>query len=138
MIKDIIDNDFQKARNDQNVELRSYLGVIIGEVQLIESRTGQTLTDKEMITLLKKFKKSATDMLNFGVHSATYELSVLDEYIPETMSVEDVTTFMLEGYADEIANADNVMRLIGKFKKLLDDKAEGGIIKDALLGIKQK
>ena len=53
MIKDIIDNDFQKARNDQNVELRSYLGVIIGEVQLIESRTGQTLTDKEMITLLK-------------------------------------------------------------------------------------
>ena len=77
-------------------------------------------------------------MLNFGVHSATYELSVLDEYIPETMSVEDVTTFMLEGYADEIANADNVMRLIGKFKKLLDDKAEGGIIKDALLGIKQK
>ena len=112
--------------------------MIVGEIQLVEGRDGNELTDKEMITMLKKFKKSATEMVKYGDVSGNEELEILERYLPSTMSIDEIKSFMLDGYADEINNADNVMRLIGKFKKLLDGKAEGGTIKDALLGIKQK
>lgn len=129
-------NDLLKARKDNDTLKKSLLGVLLGEIQLEESRTNQPLDDSGIFKHIKKLKKSCDEMAERGIVDAESESAILAEYLPQVMSKSDMLAIIIDqGLIAEIRESDNRMRLMGKVLKVFESDGrpfDGGLVAELL------
>jgi uncharacterized protein YqeY len=137
-ITDQIKFDLQEARVSRNTFKAKFLAVLVGEIQLIESRDNKILTDDGVTAIIKKFRKNAEQMLQCGSIDAQYEIDTLNEYLNDELTWQDVVNMVKqdEPLFDDIVGASNAMRYIRDVITLTG--ADGGVAKEAVLFINGK
>lgn len=129
--------DLLQARKDKDDIRKKLLGVLVGEIQLQETRTGKIMDNSEIIKCVKKLKKSCDENVERGVIGAQQESTILEAYIPKEMTKVDMIAVLLanQELMEEIRTADNRMRLMGKVKKFMSEDGQpfdGGLLSQVL------
>ena len=79
---------------------RDLLRTVLGEIQTIESRTGK-MDDDSAVKVVRRFRDNAKEMLDIFLGHATddaikgapeveFEISIYEQYIPKSLSVEQI------------------------------------------------
>ncbi len=123
-MKTEIQNDLLEARKANDTVLKTLLSVLIGEIQLKESR-GDLLDNKGVLKITKKLKKSCDEMAKFGCGVAETESALLDRYIPEAISLEEIECIIISSpLYQEILDSDNPMKLTSRATDLINETGQ--------------
>lgn len=140
MLIDDLKREVLAAMKAKDAPRRDILKVALGDVQMGELRNGKPLTDEQTIAIIKKIVKGNEETLQAAIDDATrkqlnYEISVLSEMLPKTLSVEDIIT-ALTSVQDNIASASNDGMAMGVAMKHL--KSQGASVegKDVAAAVK--
>jgi uncharacterized protein YqeY len=100
-----IETDFITAFKAKNMELKTFLGTIKGEMQTLKKNLMvENLSDEDVVKLLTKFAKGTKETitlltantdpfsLNYppALVSARFELDVLESYLPKQMTEAEI------------------------------------------------
>jgi uncharacterized protein YqeY len=139
MLKEKINSDYLKAFKEKNAVTKSLLSVVKGEIQTLEKNTGvDNLSDEDVIKILKKVQKSLKETISSisnkeeGVElsNATFELMIVEGYLPKELSREDITKKILELKESGITNIGQIMK---EFSNLpVDRKVVSEVIKEVI------
>ena len=117
------------------------VGLLLGEIQTVESRNAEPMTNGDILKIIKKLKKSCDEVHKIsGCATAAFESLVLSEYLPTTATQDEILEAIKgsELWLD-ILNADVPAKLIGKVQQLLKELGmvtEGKDIAMVVKGIK--
>jgi len=139
MLKEKINSDYLKAFKEKNAVTKSLLSVVKGEIQTLEKNTGvDNLSDEDVIKILKKVQKSLKETISSisnkeeGVElsNATFELMIVEGYLPKELSREDITKKILELKESGSTNIGQIMK---EFSNLpVDRKVVSEVIKEVI------
>jgi uncharacterized protein YqeY len=122
-LKERINADFMTAFKNKEMEKKNFLGVVKGEIQTEEGRTGKA-TDDVVLGILKKMEKSLTQT---NTPESLKELEYIKPYLPELMSREEIVSLIKEmaenGY-------DNVSKIMKQFNTIHLGKADNRIVSE--------
>lgn len=131
-LKERINADFMTAFKNKEMEKKNFLGVVKGEIQNEEGRTGASYeaSDEVVLGILRKMEKSLTQT---NTPESLKELEYIKPYLPQMMSEslirEKVSTYISSGLT-------NIGQIMGEFNKhykgLADNKIVSNIAKEAL------
>lgn len=140
MIKQSIDNDIKTAMLAGDKETVSILRTVKSVILDAEVKTGKRqegLPDEDVISLLQKEVKKRNDASELYKQAGDseradkefHETEVINKYLPEMMSEEELKQVVLE----VIAQTDDVSmqkmgQIIGAVKSRLGSKADGALV----------
>lgn len=131
----------QKIKDQQLIERKAQnsaaavpLTTLIGEAEAIGKNNGRTVTDAEVVALLKKFVKNALETLSLAqthgytlqVPVLTAEIELFSQYLPRQMSEEVLTTVMKSIIIEQSIVSSKQMGLLMKNLKATYDGAYDG------------
>lgn len=127
-----LSNDLKQAMKDRDVELRDTIRFILSAVKNVEIDKRSPLTSEEEISLLRtqaKQRRDSIDQFRAGgrdelADREASQLAILERYLPQQMSDDEVAAFVKQGIADAAAEGPKDM---GKVMGLLNKRAEGRI-----------
>jgi uncharacterized protein YqeY len=131
MLKEQINADFMAAFKAKDMDKKNFLGVVKGEIQTEEGRTGLA-NDETVLAILKKMEKS---LKQTNTEESLRELTYIEGYLPKLMSEdtirEKVRLIIIEN------GASNMGMLMGMFNKqnagqAFDNKVVSTIIKEEI------
>jgi uncharacterized protein YqeY len=110
------------AMKAKNVVEKEVLRVALGEIQVVEARTGN-ITDDEAFAIIRKLVKSNQETLALAAsdeqkHVLTQEIAILELLLPKSLSVEDIVA-SLKPIAEEIRAAKSAGQATGVAMKHL-------------------
>ena len=116
-----------KARDE---DTKRTLRLVMASVKLAEVETGEELDDARILSILQKEVKTRDDMIEESkkadrddlVQSAQRELDILNQFLPQQMSADDLKT-LAQSVIEEVGAKE--MRDMGKVMSLLMPKLEG-------------
>ena len=123
-------NDIKEAMKAQDKELLSVIRMVKGAMQLEEINLKRELNDDEVISVIQKqiktrkesieeFKKAnRTDL----VEKTSKEVEILNKYMPEQLSVEEVNKIIDEAF--ELIKPTS-MKAMGKIMSEINPKIKG-------------
>lgn len=130
-------NDMKSAmKAGEKAELGA-LRNLIGKVKAKQIDSGKTLTDDEcikvMATSAKQLKDSIHQYKNGGrddlAENEAFELSIVERYLPEQMSEDDVRAIVQKTIADVGAESMKDMgKVMGVAMKAVGGEADGSIV----------
>jgi uncharacterized protein YqeY len=128
-LKERINADFMIAFKNREMEKKNFLGVVKGEIQNEEGRSG-IASDEVVLGILKKIEKSLTQT---NTEQSLKELDYIKPYLPQMMSEslvrEKVKTYINSG----LSNMGQIMGEFNKnYKGLVDNKMLSEIAKEYL------
>lgn len=97
-LKEKISSDYILAFKAKDLIAKNLLSVIKGEIQTIEKNTiSENLSDCDVIKILSKASKGIKETMESTsdkdkLDSLRYEMSILDKYLPEQMSREEIAS----------------------------------------------
>jgi len=106
---------------------RDVLKTVLGEIQTLKARTGK-MDDDRVINVFKKFKQGVLDTIKImeagGIEEhpeeLDFEIDIYDKYIPKTMPIEDIVSYIKGNDADDsVINAKSDGQATGMAMKLL-------------------
>lgn len=111
--------------------------LLLGEIELIQSRNGVALPDEKIIALAKKFVKDNEETMKFtsepeALEKLVGENKVFNEFIPSVLSKEDTFVLMDNNLYLTIKEAPNdgvATGLAMKFFKSKDLSVDGNIVR---------
>ncbi len=109
MTKEIINQDFLQAFKDRDTVKKTLLGVIKGEIQNEELRTGK---DADVPAILKKMEKS---LLQTNTVDSLIELEVIKPYLPQMLSGTEVAKNITAYIHEE--NCDSIPKIMAAFNR---------------------
>ena len=124
-----IETDFLKAFKEKNVEVKSLLSTVKGEMQTMKKNlVVENLSDEESIKILGKFAKNLKEniRLMYDQKSKT-ELTIIESYLPKQMSEDEVNTMLDELIASGASNIGMIMKAFATLpvdKKLVSELAK--------------
>ena len=122
-LKERINADFMLAFKNKDMPKKNFLGVIKGEIQTEEGRTG-VATDEVVLGILKKMEKSLTQT---NTPESLKELEYIKPYLPQLMSREQVVSLIKE----MINNGhDNMGKIMKQFNTEYSGKADNKIVSE--------
>jgi uncharacterized protein YqeY len=122
-LKERINADFMLAFKNKDMSKKNFLGVIKGEIQTEEGRTG-VATDEVVLGILKKMEKSLTQT---NTPESLKELEYIKPYLPQLMSREQVISLIKE----MINNGhDNMGKIMKQFNTEYSGKADNKIVSE--------
>jgi uncharacterized protein YqeY len=128
-LKEQINADFMVAFKNKEMDKKNFLGVVKGEIQNEEGRTG-TVTDEVVMSILKKMEKS---LIQTNSPESLKELDYIKPYLPQMMS-ENLIREKVILYVNSGMN--NIGQIMGEFNKhykgLVDNKLVSQITKEIL------
>jgi uncharacterized protein YqeY len=128
-LKEKINADFMSAFKSKETDKKNFLGVVKGEIQNEEGRSGE-ITDEGVMNILRKMEKS---LKQTNTPESLQELEYIKPYLPQLMGEEQIREIIL-GYKTNGLN--NVGQMMGEFNKnfkgLADNKLVNQIIKEML------
>jgi len=128
-LKEKINADFMFAFKNKETDKKNFLGVVKGEIQNEEGRSGE-ITDEGVMNILRKMEKS---LKQTNTPESLQELEYIKPYLPQLMGEEQIREIIL-GYKTNGLN--NVGQMMGEFNKnykgLADNKLVSQVIKEIL------
>ena len=122
-LKERISADFMSAFKNKEMEKKNFLGVVKGEIQTEEGRTGAA-TDEVVLGILKKMEKSLTQT---NTSESLKELEYIKPYLPELMSREQIVSLIKEMAEN---GCDNVSKVMKQFNTTYSGKADNRIVSE--------
>jgi len=128
-LKEKINADFMFAFKNKETDKKNFLGVVKGEIQNEEGRSGE-ITDEGVMNILRKMEKS---LKQTNTPESLQELEYIKPYLPQLMGEEQIREIIL-GYKTNGLN--NVGQMMGEFNKnykgMADNKLVSQVIKEIL------
>jgi hypothetical protein len=129
-MRDRILKDIMTAMKSQDKERLSVLRMIKGAMQLEEINKKKELDDNEMVALISKQVKTRKEsIVEFEkgnrqdlIDQANAEIAILNEYMPEQLSDEEIEKIIDEAIAEVNPTGPSDM---GKIMKILSPKLTG-------------
>ena len=130
-------NDLVSAMKNQDKETLSVLRMVKGAIQLEEINLKHELTDDEFIGVvskqIKKRKESIVEFEKAGrtdlVEQTQKEIEILNKYMPEQLSEEEVLKVIDEAFNEIKPQAQSDMgKLMGYVNPKLKGKADMGFV----------
>ncbi|MEO0514027.1 MAG: GatB/YqeY domain-containing protein [Planctomycetota bacterium] len=141
MLIDDIKKRIIVAMKAKNTQERDILKVVLGDLQIQETRKGEALTDAEAQQIIRKVIKGNNEMITAVddpdvVERMNQEIAILDTLLPRSLSVEDIVA-ALGPVVDAVAAAGNDGQATGVAMKHL--KSQGAEVqgKDVSAAVRQ-
>lgn len=138
-------NDLKEAMKAQDKEKLTVIRMVKGAIQMEELNVKHELNDDEVITIIAKQIKTRKESINEFekgnrqdlIDKTESEIKILEEYMPEQLSIEEVTEVIEKVFAEvNPTGMQDMGKLMGKLNPILKGKADMGlvssIIKDKL------
>lgn len=138
-MKDQINKDFitaMKARDRQKANALKMLRAAIKQVEIDERKElGDTEVEKILRSELKKRKEAVEQYKSAGrddlVSGESFEAELIESYLPELMSREDVEK-EVENVLLDVAEGANFGQVMGKCMAVLKGKADGKLVQEVV------
>ncbi|MEM7626717.1 MAG: GatB/YqeY domain-containing protein [Planctomycetota bacterium] len=141
MLIDTIKSQIKDAMRAKDTATRDLLKVVLGDLQLNETRKGSALTDEEAQKDVKKVIKGNRETIAAVndpevVQRMEWEISVLEKLLPQTLSVDEIVA-ALGPVAEDIKAAGNDGQATGVAMKHL--RPTGAVVegKDVAAAVRQ-
>ena len=131
-LKETINADFMKAFKAKNMELKSFLGTLKGEIQTAEKNSMvDNLSDEDVIKILNKFAKNCKENIRMANdEKSKVELEIVEAYLPKQLSAEEIQSKIDSLVASGVKNIGMIMK---EFSTLpADKKLVSELVKKAL------
>lgn len=133
-MQDQINQDLKQAMLARDTAKTDTLKMIKTALQMAAIEANADLTEEQQIAVLKKESKKraeAAEMFAKGGNNEkaaaeTAEKAVIDAYLPEQMSEEQVASLVDEAIAE--VGSDNMGQLMGAVMKKVAGQADGGLV----------
>ncbi len=131
--------DMFSATKEGNLDKSNILKIAIASVKNAEIEVGKELEDVEIVKILRKEVKKIEDSIEQYekmdrkdlLNREKAQLSVLNEYLPQLMSEEDIKKVVKEKIEElKVDSQRDFGRVIGVVMKELSGKADGSVVKD--------
>ena len=124
-----INEDFMTAFKARKTEVKTLLGTVKGEMQLLKKVLNvESLSDEKSIELLNKFAKNMKETIRLTDNEAAKaELVIIESYLPKQMSEMEVIAKLDEVLASGATNIGAIMKAFAGLpvdKKVLSDLAK--------------
>ncbi|MDQ3443585.1 MAG: GatB/YqeY domain-containing protein [Chloroflexota bacterium] len=131
-LRDQLSSDLKQAMKDRDVELRDTIRFILSAVKNVEIDKRSPLTSEEEMSLLRtqaKQRRDSIDQFRSGGRNdladrEASQLAILERYLPQQMSDDEMAAFVKQGIADAGAEGPKDM---GKVMGLLNKRASGRV-----------
>lgn len=131
MLKERINADFMSAFKNKETEKKNFLGVVKGEIQNEEGRSGSA-TDEVVVAILRKMEKSLTQT---NTPDSLKELEYIKPYLPVQMGPDRIREIVSNYKLNGLVNVGQIMGEFNKnFKGQADNKIVSEIVKEVLVG----
>ena len=131
MLKERINADFMSAFKNKETEKKNFLGVVKGEIQNEEGRSGSA-TDEVVVAILRKMEKSLTQT---NTPDSLKELEYIKPYLPAQMGPDRIREIVSNYKLNGLLNVGQIMDEFNKnFKGQADNKIVSEIVKEVLAG----
>ena len=136
-MKERINNDFISAMKNKEKEKLAVMKMLKGAVQLEELNQKKELTDDEIVMIVaKQIKTRKESIVEFGkgnrtdlIEQANFEIKVLEEYMPEQMSEEEINKVIDEVFTKvNPAGPSDMGKIMGMISPILKGKADLGLV----------
>ncbi|OGG13279.1 hypothetical protein A3D77_05455 [Candidatus Gottesmanbacteria bacterium RIFCSPHIGHO2_02_FULL_39_11] len=135
MLKDDIQKKMQDSMKAHDAVSVSALRFILSLINYENIAKGREIADEEIISVIAKEVKKRKESLemyksagrNDLVKKEEDELSIMNTYLPEMMSVEDLEK-EIDKILSGISDASNIGKVMGAVMSRLKGKADGGLI----------
>lgn len=126
-------SDLTRAMKEQNKEVLSVLRMVKGAMQLEEINVKHELKDDEVIAILaKQIKTRKESIVEFEkgnrqdlIDNTNREIEILNIYMPEQMSIEEVTKVIDEAFAKiNPVGPSDMGKIMGMVTPILKGKAD--------------
>jgi uncharacterized protein YqeY len=144
-IQEQIKDDLKESMKAKNTVKTGVLKGFISEFTNESVKLGRTpqdpLSDAESLSVIKRLSKQRKDSIEQFekggrpelAESEKAELAIIEEYLPEMMSEEEVRAHVLQKKDEmNISSADQFGQLMGAVMADLKDKADGGVVKKVI------
>lgn len=136
-----IDDDMRNAMKSGDKERSGTLKMLKSDLTYEKAKTGQDINDDQALDVIKRAAKKRKEAMkeyeaagrNDLAEIEAAELKIIEEYLPEQMSEEQINT-ILDKILAEAGEVSQKMfgKLMGIASKELKGKADGAVIKDLL------
>ena len=129
-ITETITADIKQAMRDKNKVALTAMRALKTAITNAEKDTGSTLSDTEVITIIRKQVKQRLDSITQYEDAGRAELaetekaeiSILEKYLPHPLTEEEINTIVTQVVADVQASS---MADMGKVMKAAQEKCQG-------------
>lgn len=124
-----IHKDMLSAMKAKSEIRKNILKLLLGEVQTVEARSKKDLPDQEVFSLIKSIINNNGITLEKTVaetarNNLIEEISVLQSYIPKTLTVDEIKNFIDDQVILQIKEAKSDGQAVGLVIKFLKTKTE--------------
>jgi len=126
-LKETFKIDLVNAIKNNFKEKRDNLKVIIGEV---ERQAKKNLSDTEIISILKKLKKSEQELLDLTGKSISSFIELIDSYIPKQCTENEIIEWIQENI--DFTKYKNKMQAMKEIMVHFGNNADGNIVKNII------
>ena len=123
MLKEKINDDFMVAFKNKEMDKKNFLGVVKGEIQNEEGRSGN-VTDEVVMGILRKMEKS---LKQTNTEESLKELEYINPYLPQLMSRDEIVSVIKEMVEN---GHDNVSKIMKQFNTVYRGKADNSIVSE--------
>ncbi|WP_078379648.1 GatB/YqeY domain-containing protein [Sutcliffiella halmapala] len=132
-----LNTDIKQAMKDKDKEKLSVLRMVKSAIQNESIKHGRDLTEEEELTVLSRELKQRKDSLHeFDkagredlVHKLQGELTIVEHYMPEQLSEEEVSAIVQQTIADVNATSKADMgKVMGALMPKVKGKADGSLV----------
>ena len=136
-LKQLITNDMKLAMKAQDKPALKAIRMIIGAIKQKEIDDRIELNDSQVLAVIQKMVKQRKDSISqFSdagrtdlVEVEESELSIINNYMPEQLSADEVDAAVTKAIADSGADSmKDIGKLMGILKGQLDGKADMGAV----------
>lgn len=129
-LRERLSDDLKQAMRDRDVDLRDTIRFLLSAVKNVEIDKREPLTEEEELTVLRsqaKQRRDAIEQFRAGgrddlAAKEESQLEILERYLPQQMTDEELQAFVHEGIAEVGAETPKDM---GKVMGLLTKRSEG-------------
>lgn len=122
-LKERISADFMIAFKSKEMDKKNFLGVVKGEIQNEEGRSGN-VNDEVVLSILRKMEKS---LKQTNTEESLNELEYIKPYLPQLMSRDEITLVIKELSEN---GHDNVNKIMKQFNTVYRGKADNSIVSE--------
>lgn len=131
-LRERLSDDLKQAMRDRDVDLRDTIRFLLSAVKNAEIDKRESLIEEEELTVLRsqaKQRRDAIEQFRAGgrddlADKESAQLAILERYLPQQMTDEELETFVRQGIAEVDAETPKDM---GKVMSLLTRRSEGRV-----------
>lgn len=136
-MRDRILEDLKSAMKAQNKDVLSVIRMVKGAMQMEELNKKRPLTDEEMVSIISKQIKTRKESIvefekgnrNDLIEQTKKEIEILNTYMPEQMSEEEILKVIEEVFAKvNPTGISDLGKVMGQISPLVKGKADLGLV----------